>query len=169
MWLKDWSKNRFLINLALISMVFGFLKHVLKLGQNLNLLVVAFGPIYMLVMGFWKNWKFWFVYESLKIIIKVHFLGNNQLTGYVFSNTQLTGNNFLWTLSPSQKISGFLWGFYAKDYLPITQHAGNFYHKLSVRKQILIDSWVCARQFLASTQSALKKIANNSLKLFSQL
>jgi hypothetical protein len=35
--------------------------------------------------------KFWFVYEHLKIKIKVNFLANTQVAGYIF---ELAGNNF---------------------------------------------------------------------------
>jgi hypothetical protein len=48
-------------------MVFGFLPHTecavnpkkIKLGQNKNMVVVAFEPICMLIMCFLKNFKVW--------------------------------------------------------------------------------------------------------------
>jgi hypothetical protein len=49
-------------------------KKKFKLGQNLNLLVLAFGPIGMLIMYFLENSKFYFVSERLEKKISSFFL-----------------------------------------------------------------------------------------------
>ncbi len=45
-----------------------------ELGQNLKLVVVAFVPMCMLTMCFLeKKFKFWFVCERLKIVVRANF------------------------------------------------------------------------------------------------
>ncbi len=58
-----------------------FGKNFLKARSKLKLLVVVFEAICMLIMCFLKILKFWFVFERLKIKIKVHFFSEHSARG----------------------------------------------------------------------------------------
>jgi hypothetical protein len=100
-WLGDWRKKYFFFHLFAPDFdVFFCLQHVegvrqkiFRLGQNLKLVWVAFGPIYMLIMYFYKNFKVLVCLWTFKTKIKVHFFSKHSARRkYFFANTQLVGN-----------------------------------------------------------------------------
>ncbi len=76
----------------------------------------------MLSMCFLKTFKFWFVYKFLKIKIKVHFLANTQVAGYIFERTLSAREITFSEHSAIAKNLDFLIGFYEN-----AEHAVNFF------------------------------------------
>jgi hypothetical protein len=56
----------------------------LKVPKREKLVVVAFGPRCMPTMCLRKILKFWFCYECLKILIRIHFFVKTQYAGEIF-------------------------------------------------------------------------------------